>query len=82
MKKDAKGLDSPDGFGDTESANSQYFLRKQAKPDKPKGESGFCFYIFGLPWCCGLVSVRTPKRDMSSSVLTIEPRFNPRATAI
>ncbi|UCV10180.1 hypothetical protein [Dechloromonas denitrificans] len=36
-------LDSPDWFGDTESANHQYFLRKQAKPDKPKGESGFSF---------------------------------------
>lgn len=43
MKKDAKRLDSPDWFGDTEFAKSQYFLRKQAKPDKPKGKSGFSF---------------------------------------
>ena len=42
-------LDSPDWFGDTESANSQYFLRKQAKPDKPKGESGFSFLHFQFP---------------------------------
>jgi hypothetical protein len=45
-----KGLDSPDWFGDTESASHQYFLRKQAKPDKPKGESGFSFlHSFFLP---------------------------------
>jgi len=43
LKKMQTILDLPALIGDTECANTQYFLRKQAKPDEPKGESGFCF---------------------------------------
>lgn len=54
-------LDLPTVFGDTECANTQYFLRKQAKPDEPKGESGFCFLhgrllVFTLRTCSGQAS--------------------------
>lgn len=41
-----QALDSPDWFGDTECSKMQYFLRKQAKPDNPKGDSGFSFLHF------------------------------------
>lgn len=77
-----QGLDSLDWFGDTECANNQYFLRKQAKPDKPKGESGFSFYISNFLLTLFLVAWVQPRRAINSWTLTMEPCLMPSATAI